>query len=139
MLNDLFRAYGIHVQENFVRRSPDSSAALEQIDGVIELNGTIHLVEMKWLKVPVGVGDFASHLARVMSRADASGIFISSSRYTEAVIEQCADFLNYRTNFLCTLKEIVSLLSPPADLADFLKAKSQAAIVGKQPFLEFLS
>ena len=60
MLNDLFRAYGIHVQENFVRRSPDSSAALEQIGGVIELNGLIHLVEMKWLKDPVGVGDFAS-------------------------------------------------------------------------------
>lgn len=77
--NYLFRACDIHVRENFVRTATDSSVVVEQIDGVIELAGTIHLVEMKWLKNPVGVADFGSHLVRVMNRANASGIFISNS------------------------------------------------------------
>ena len=52
VLNDLFRAYGILVREDFRRKAPDSSIVLEQLDGVIELDGAIHLVEMKWLKDP---------------------------------------------------------------------------------------
>ncbi|MES3710393.1 restriction endonuclease [Pseudomonas putida] len=139
VLNDLFRAYGILVRENFVRRTPDSPTALEQIDGVIELGNTIHLVEMKWLKDPVGVADFAAHLARVMGRADASGIFISSSEFTQAAISQCADFLNYKTLFFCSLEEIVMLLQRGEDLVSFLKTKSQAAIINKQPFLKILN
>jgi len=71
VLNDLFRAYGIQVRENFVRKPLDGATVLEQIDGVIELAGKIHLVEMKWLKDPVGVADFGPHLVRVMGRADA--------------------------------------------------------------------
>ena len=48
VLNDLFKAYGIHVREDFRRKAPDSAVVLEQIDGVIELEGIVHLVEMKW-------------------------------------------------------------------------------------------
>ena len=139
VLNDLFRAYDIHVRENFVRTTPEGSVALEQIDGVIELEGTIHLIEMKWLKEPVGVADFGSHLVRVMSRANVSGIFISNSRFTQSAVAECAEFLNLRTNFLCTLEEIVNLLLREGDLIKFLKAKSHAAIVDKKPFLEILS
>ena len=139
VLNDLFRAYDIHVRENFVRRAPDSMIVLEQIDGVIELAGTIHLVEMKWLQKPVGVADFGPHLVRVMNRANVSGIFISNSRFTQSAVAECAGFLNLRTNFLCSLEEIVNLLQRQGDLVGFLKAKSHAAIVDKNPFLEILS
>lgn len=51
-LNNLFKTCGIFIQEDFRRKDPDSAIVLEQIDGVILLNGTIHLVEMKWLKGP---------------------------------------------------------------------------------------
>lgn len=138
VLNDLFKAYGIHVRENFVRRTPDSSVVLEQIDGVIELAGTIHLVEMKWLQNPVGVAEFGPHLVRVMNRANVSGIFISNSRYTQSAVTECTEFLNLRTNFLCTLEEIVNLLQREGDLLGFLKAKSKAAIVDRKPFVEIL-
>lgn len=57
VLNDLFKAYSILVREDFRRRDPDTNTVLEQIDGVIELDGTIHLVEMKWLQAPVGMGE----------------------------------------------------------------------------------
>ena len=61
VLNDLFRAYGVHVHEDFRRKAPDSPVVLEQLDGVIELDGAIHLVEMKWLNGPVGI-PISSHI-----------------------------------------------------------------------------
>jgi hypothetical protein len=135
VLNGLFRAYGVLVHEDFKRRDPDSSTVLEQIDGVIVLDGTIHLVEMKWLKDPVGIADFSPHLVRLFGRANASGIFISNSEFTEPVLKECANALNQRTMFLCSLQEIVLLLQNETDLLSLLRKKSQAAVVAKQPFL----
>lgn len=51
--------------EDFRRKTPDSNIVVEQIDGVIDLVGTIHLVEMKWLNTPVGIGEFSPHLSRL--------------------------------------------------------------------------
>lgn len=135
VLNGLFRAYGVLVHEDFKRRDPDSSTVLEQIDGVIVLDGNIHLVEMKWLKDPVGIADFSPHLVRLFGRANASGIFISNSDFTEPVLKECANAMNQRTMFLCSLQEIVMLLQNEADLLTLLRKKSQAAIISKQPFL----
>jgi hypothetical protein len=138
VLNDLFSAYGVLIREDFRRKDPDSSIVLEQVDGVIELTGSIHLVEMKWLRDPVGVAEFGPHLVRIFGRAGASGIFISNSNYTEPVIKQCAEFLNQRITFLCSLHEIVMLLQRQDDLVAFLKRKSHAAIIDKKPYLEIL-
>lgn len=138
VLNGLFNVYGILVSENFKRRDPDSNTVLEQIDGVISLDGTIYFVEMKWLKDPVGIADFSPHLMRLYSRANASGIFISNSEFTEPVLKECANVLNQRTMFLCSLEEIVMLLSKEDDLVTLLRTKSRAAIVAKQPFIKIL-
>lgn len=138
VLNDLFKVFGIHIREDFRRKDPDSAVVLEQIDGVIELDGVIHLVEMKWLQAPVGVGEFLPHLSRLFLRANAHGIFISTSGYTEAVIKECTTALSHKTMFLCSLREIVMLLQRQGDLIAFLKKKSQAAIIDKNPHLEIL-
>jgi hypothetical protein len=138
VLNGLFSAYGVLLHEDFKRRDPDSSTVLEQVDGVIVLDGIIHLVEMKWLKDPVGIADFSPHLVRLFGRANASGIFISNSEFTEPVLKECANALNQRTMFLCSLHEIVMLLQNEADLLAFLRKKSQAAVVNKQPYLKVL-
>jgi hypothetical protein len=138
ILNGLFRAYGILIQEDFKRRDLDSSTVLEQIDGVIFLDGVVHLVEMKWLKDPVGIADFSPHLVRLFSRADARGIFISNSEFTEPVLKECTNALNQKTMFLCSLHEIVMLLQNDTDLVEFLRKKSQAAIISKQPYLKIL-
>lgn len=139
ILNDLFRAYGIHVREDFRRKDPDTSVVVEQIDGVIELDGVIHLVEMKWLSNPVGIGEFLPHLSRLFLRANANGIFISSSGYTEGVVKECATALAQKTMVLCSLQELVMLLQRQGDLVTFLKRKVQAAIVEKNPFLQILA
>ena len=93
---------------------------------------------MKWLKDPVGIADFSPHLMRLYSRANASGIFISNSEFTEPVLKECANVLNQRTMFLCSLEEIVMLLSKEDDLVTLLRTKSRAAIVAKQPFIKIL-
>ena len=139
VLNDLFRAHDIMVREDFCRRDPDDGTVLEQIDGVVELEGSIHLVEMKWLKGQVGTGAFAQHLVRLFGRADASGIFITSTGFTEPVLKQAAEVLNQRTNFLVTLQELVLLLQRDDDLLPFLRRKRHAAIVDKNPFMEIFT
>jgi len=139
ILNDLFRIYGILVREDFCRRDPDTSVVVEQIDGVIELNGQIHLVEMKWLNAPVGVGEFSPHLSRLFLRQNANGIFIATNGYASSVESVCKEALSQKTVFLCSLREIVMLLQRQDDLLELLRKKSQAAIVDKNPFLEILS
>lgn len=139
VLNDLFKAYGIHVREDFRRKSPDTGTVLEQIDGVIELDGVIHLVEMKWLNVPVGIAEFSPHLSRLFLRANAHGIFIATNGYTEPVLTECKNALNLKTIFLCSLQEFVMLLQRQGDLVALLKRKSQTAIVDKNPYIEILN
>lgn len=139
VLNDLFRAYGIGVREDFRRKDPDTAVVLEQIDGVIEIDGSVYLVEMKWLNTPVGVGEFFPHLGRLFLRANAHGIFISSAGFTEPVVKECATALAQKTMVLCSLQEIVMLLQRRDELVPFLKKKSHAAIVDKNPFLQILS
>lgn len=138
VLNDLFRAYGILVREDFRRKDPDTSVVLEQIDGVIEIDGVVHLVEMKWLSTPVGTGEFFPHLGRLFLRASAQGIFISSAGFTEPVVKECATALAQKTMVLCSLQEIVILLQRRGDFLSFLKKKSRAAIVDKNPYLQIL-
>lgn len=138
VLNDLFRAYGILVREDFRRKAPDTAVVVEQIDGVIELDGTIHLVEMKWLNTSIGIGEFAPHLSRLFMRANANGIFIATNGYTSSVLSECRTALSHKTLFLCSLHEIILLLQRQDDLITFLKRKSQAAIIDKNPFLEIL-
>lgn len=139
VLNDMFRAYGIHVREDFRRQAHDTSVAVEQLDGVIELGGQIYLVEMKWLDKPVGIGEFSQHLSRLFLRANAQGIFIATNGYTASVVSECRTALSQKTIFLCSLKEFVMLLHRQGDLIELLKKKSQAAIIDKNPFIEILS
>ncbi|MCW1829245.1 restriction endonuclease [Enterobacter asburiae] len=139
VLNDLFRTYGILVREDFRRKSPDTAIVVEQIDGVIELDGTVHLVEMKWLNTAIGIGEFSPHLSRLFVRANANGIFIATNGYASSVLSECHAALSQKTLFLCSLHEIILLLQRQDDLITFLKRKSQAAIIDKNPFLEILS
>lgn len=139
VLNELFLVYGILVREDFRRKDPDTSVVVEQIDGVIELNGQIHLVEMKWLSEAVGIGEFSPHLSRLFMRQNASGIFIATNGYASSVISECRTALNQKNILLCSLQEFVFLLQRQGDLVELFRKKSQAAIVDKNPFLEILS
>jgi restriction system protein len=133
VLNRLFALYGISVREAFVLRV-DGQGIVEQIDGVVELDGELYLVEVKWWHVSLGPGDVAQHLVRVFNRGHARGIFISASDYTTAAIASCKESLTRAVFILCGLEEIVFVLEQEKDLREFLKQKIQAAIVDKNPY-----
>ncbi len=137
VLNALFAAYGVLVREAFTVKRTDSEGIVEQIDGLIELEGTLYLVELKWWNTAIGVAEIAPHLVRVFSRGgQARGIFISYSPYTEPAIAQCRDAIALGAIIvLCKLEEIVRILDSDADLPRVLKAKVQSVIADKQPLL----
>ena len=92
---------------------------VEQIDGVITLDGEIYLVEMKWWNKPLGTGEVSQHLLRVFNRNCARGILISYSGYTNPAVVTCKESLSKMVVTLCTLQELVLLLEREDDLKDF--------------------
>jgi restriction system protein len=133
VLNRLFKTTGVSVREAFMVRL-DGAGVVEQVDGVIELDGHLYLVEIKWWKEPLGPGDVAQHLVRVFSRGHARGVFISASGYTTAAIHSCKELLTRAVFVLCALEEVVMLLDNDGDLREFLKQKINAAILDKNPY-----
>lgn len=136
VLNRLFDLHGILVREAFQRMGDAGEGVIEQIDGVITLDGDIYLVEMKWWDKPLGTGEVSQHLVRVFNRNCARGILISYSDYTEPAVATCKESLSRMVVSLCTLHELVRLLEKEEDLKEFLREKVQAAIIDKNPFLK---
>ena len=134
-LNSLFRAYDVLVAEDF-RRKGGEGGIEEQIDGVIEIDAQMFLVEMKWWEAPLGPAELSPHISRLMLRSSVGGIFISSSDYTPAAVNMCRDFLQQKVLVLCTLREIVDVLNRDADLTAMLRAKIRAAKLDRNPFKE---
>jgi predicted RecB family endonuclease len=133
VLNRLFATGGILVREAFTRVAPTGEGVIEQIDGVIEMDGEIYLVEMKWWDKPLGTGEVSQHLVRVFSRNCARGLLISYSGYTDPAVAMCRESLSRMVVALSGLDEVVKLLEREDDLVEFLKKKVRAAVIDKNP------
>jgi hypothetical protein len=137
VLNELFKHYEILIKEDFSINGDNGEGIVEQIDGVIEIDGQIYLVEMKWLSNNVDINDVSRHLVRLYSRANASGIFISTTDYTKAALNVCLEAINQKTIILCKLEEVIKAIEREDDLKGFFKSKIRAAIVDKKPFQQY--
>lgn len=137
VLNRLFDAFGISIHDAFTITDPDGTGIVEQVDGAIELDGVVYLVEMKWLSASVGSGDVAPHLVRVFNRGtQVRGLFISYSEYSNAAVSSCRDLIaNGGLVVLATIQEVVTLLERDGSLRDWLRSKVNAALTEKQPFV----
>ena len=135
VLNRLFASEQILVREAFEIRDEETGSTIEQIDGAVELDGLVYLVEMKWWDKPLGRGDIASHLVRVYGRGQVGGILISNSPYTPSAIADCKAALTAKTVVLVELKEIVQALSLDRSVRDLLTAKIRAAALVKDPLV----
>jgi restriction system protein len=133
VLNRLFSAFNVLVREGFTLRI-DGAGVVEQVDGVIEFDGHIYLVEMKWWDTPLGVGEVSQHLVRLFGRHEVRGLFIAANGYTAPAIEQCRGTLSQRVIVLMTLEEIVRMLEEDRSLLTMLSRKVQAAIIDRNPF-----
>lgn len=94
---------------------------------------------MKWYKGAVGKAEISEHLVRLISRAEARGLIISASDYTEPAIHTCREFLQHKVVALCHLQEIVFLLEAQADLSALLGQKIDAAQIHKNPYFKPLT
>mgnify|MGYP006292864547 CR=1 FL=1 len=135
VLNRLFDFSGILIRGAFELVGDEGEGITEQIDGVVEIDGNLYLVEMKWWKDPLGTADVSPHLVKVFSRY-AGGIFISNSGYTRPAISTCKTALKDRIIVLCELEEIVVLMEQQIELKDFLKKKIEAAVIEKEPLFK---
>ena len=135
VLNALFAVQGLAVREAFTVKGVCGEGVIEQIDGLVEIDGIIYLVELKWWNAPLGLAEVSPHIVRVYSRGgQARGIFISYSDFTAPAIATCREALaGGATVVLCKLQEIVELLEREGDLKGWLKAKITAALADKNP------
>jgi restriction system protein len=135
VLNALFAAYGILVREAFTVKGRCGEGVIEQIDGLVEIDGQLYLVELKWWNTTLGTSEVSPHLVRVFGRGgQARGLFISYTEFTEPAITTCREALaGGAVVVLSKLQEIVELLDREADIKKWLKAKVTAAIADKNP------
>jgi predicted RecB family endonuclease len=138
-VNELFKIYDISIRESF-RESfrvveDKGQGVIEQIDGVIELDGELYFVEVKCLTSDVGVDDVSRHLVRVYHRHSGRGLFISATPFSAPALKTCVEALQHKVVTLCLLEEIFEVLDQHGDLRKFLKTKVQAAVIDKKPFV----
>lgn len=126
VLNRFFESEGILVRESFTIKGENNEGVIQQIDGAIEVNSHLYLVEMKWWKEALGPGEVAQHVMRLFERSDVRGIFISASGYTDATIINIQKALNQKIIVLFTLKELVLLLESENSFESLLKTKVEA-------------
>jgi restriction system protein len=134
VLNRMFKHYNILIREAFERREPEGGC-LEQVDGVIEFDGHLWLVEMKWHSEPLGPIHFAHHMMRAFLRSDVRALLISASGYTLATVKEAYDANQKCVCVLSDLQEFVSCIESDRDLRAILSERARSSIVDKKPYL----
>jgi len=135
VLNRLFAAEQVLVSEAFEVNDEETGGTIEQVDGAIELDGHMYIVEMKWWNQPLGRGDIASHLVRVYNRGQVGGILISNSTYHPSAVADCKAALTAKTVVLVELREIVKALTLDRSIRELLTRKITAAALLKDPLV----
>jgi restriction system protein len=135
VLNDYFRYCGILIKEDFKRTGEPGDGIIEQIDGIIEIDKQIFLVEMKWTKEPIGNNEIYAHLGRIYHRTDAHGIFISASTYTPSALTAAKEALIKNALLvLFDLEEFVKIITNEIDFIKYSRKKIESAILKKDPY-----
>jgi len=135
VLNELFKYSKISIKDSFAIKGNYGEGIIEQIDGVVEIDNRIFLVEMKWTKNSTSRDEIHTHLGRIFSRTEAYGIYISSSGYSEsAKLAAKEAFGRNALLVLMELQEIVTILEYKLELEPYLRKKIQKAIIEKEPY-----
>jgi restriction system protein len=134
ILNRLFALAGFLVREAFTIKGDEAKGIVEQIDGAVEIDGMLYLVEMKWWETAIGRQELAPHLVSVYGRGNVGGIFISYSGFAPAAIEDAKTGLAQKIFVLTELQEIVQVVDREADLKVFFKEKINRAKTDRNPF-----
>lgn len=139
VLDRLFRFTGILLRPAYTVSQLGTGVILEQIDGAIEIDGRVVLVEAKCHKKRLGKAALSPHLLRIYQRPEVFGLVISASPFTRSAIAAAKAALHHKTVVLCELREIVYLLKHRRDIAAFLRAKFRAASLEMNPLVDVLN
>ena len=135
VLNSLFSIHNVLIREAFARKGDNGEGIIEQIDGVIEIDNQIYLVEMKWKKDKIGSEDIYAHLGRIYHRSSAHGIFISASGFSDSgIIASKEALLKQAILILTDLEEFFNILENNLDLTQYFKTKIEKALIDKNPY-----
>jgi restriction system protein len=134
ILNSLFSFAGFLVREAFTLKGDEGQGIIEQIDGAVEIDGVLYLIEMKWWNKPIGRQEIAPHFVSVYGRGDVGGIFISYSGFSPAAIEDAKTGLAQKVFVLTELQEIIQVIDGEANLTAFFKEKINRAKSDRNPF-----
>lgn len=120
-LRDLFDAVGLKPRESYRVKG-------EQIDGSIEFNGNVYLVEAKWTGGPVNRSDLVVFADKVSRKSKFTrGIFVSHSGYVENAVETYAIGKTPEI-ILIDMKEMTWALENGIDIEDVLSKKVRKLI-----------
>lgn len=133
VLNDIFIFFKIGIKESFSITDEDIGKIYEQIDGVIELNNYLTLIEMKWENSPIGVDKVSRFMTRVFLRNNVDGIIISYSSFTDTAYPIVKEALNQKTVALVDLHDIYKLLMLKKDLPTYLNLIIREVRLYKNP------
>jgi restriction system protein len=139
ILNNLFSLAGFLVREAFTVKGDEGQGIIEQIDGAVEIDGMLYLVEMKWWDKPIGRKEIAPHLVSVYGRGYVGGIFISYLGFSSAAIEEAKIGLAQKAFVLTELQEIIQVIDREANLTTFFKEKINRAKSDRNPFYKLPS
>jgi hypothetical protein len=134
LMNQYFKVERVLIREAFTFREAEEGGPLEQVDGVIELDGHLYLVEVKWWNHRLGPGDVAHHMVKVGHRGDVRGLVVSASGFTDPAITMCRDELIRGVFVLAELRELVLWMEREHPLQAALKEKVNRALIDKNPF-----
>jgi hypothetical protein len=132
VLNRVFALDGLLIRESF-HLAEDGIGIVEQIDGVMELDNHLYLVEAKFWSENLGVGDVAQHMVRVASRSEMRGLYVVHPGFSEAAIRSVADALQRGVFILGTVEELVHVFEADGSISEWLRAKLRHAMIDKDP------
>ncbi len=113
----------------------ESGKPLEQIDGSIELDGYVYVVEIKWWEGSVEQKELSAFAGKVFMRSGSQvrGLFISASSYTEGAITVAKEaYAKDRAILLLTLRELFDVISGDGDVAELLRRRIRMLADRKQ-------
>lgn len=134
-LNELFEHEKILIRESF--RVVRDGTVEEQIDGAISVDSILYLVEIKWHAAKLGPDVVAQHMARLLVRSGASGLFISKSGFTPAAISSIVGTLPHCVTVCADWHEILYALETDYPLERWLQKKFAAAVTHKNVYYRY--
>jgi len=142
VFNRVFALGEVSVGCPFERREDEAGGKIDtQVDGVIQLDANLYLVEIRWEEAALGVGDIQNHLELLSSGDEASptrGIIVSFNGFTEQAIDAARAAIKAgHTIILCTLSDFTHMLAGEGHLDALLRTRINIATLDKNPYASY--